>query len=422
MKTVAIALLLALAPASPEIRYFRYQRPLQNLPQQSSQACAVLDAAIFFHSAPQLADLRLYRDTTETPYVIRFAAPTQATPTNIPVLNLGVRGNQTVFDADLRNSLHNSRYSDIELSINAQNFLATVKVAGSHEPNGSNATTLGSYTIFDLTAQKLGRSTILHLPESDLPYLHFQITGPLHTENIAGLSIVRTPISQSKYTTVAESSQGTQKGHSTILELTVPAHVPVDRIAFAPEAEPVNFSRAVQISATQPTQSSAPETTEPILSTSANLLRIHRTVDGHMIDEERLAIDLSGTNSAAPTKWTITIDNGDDAPLRIKSVQLQMLERNLCFDAATGASYTLYYDDSALSPPRYDYASLFTPQPGAAKLVMGPETDNPSFQPRPDNRPLTEKHPVLVWIALVAVIALLGAVAFRSAKPPAQAP
>ncbi len=64
-----------------------------------------------------------------------------------------------------------------------------------------------------------------------------------------------------------------------------------------------------------------------------NLLRIHSMQNGHRIDEERLSIDAPETDFSVPSKWTVTIENGNDAPLTIKSVSLQMLERRLCFDA-----------------------------------------------------------------------------------------
>ncbi len=75
MKLSAAILLLAAVAVSPEIRYFRYDRPIQ---KSSGQSCLVVDAGIFTHAAPQLADLRLYRDGTETPFVIRVAAPTES--------------------------------------------------------------------------------------------------------------------------------------------------------------------------------------------------------------------------------------------------------------------------------------------------------------------------------------------------------
>ena len=93
-----------------------------------------------------------------------------------------------------------------------------------------------------------------------------------------------------------------------------------------------------------------------------------------------------------------------------------MLERNVCFDATAGDAYTLFYGDSALTAPVYDYAALFVLQKDAVAAQLGAEIANPVYQPRPDERPFTEKHPTLLWVALVLVIALLGAVAFRSFK------
>jgi len=93
-----------------------------------------------------------------------------------------------------------------------------------------------------------------------------------------------------------------------------------------------------------------------------------------------------------------------------------MIARNLCFDASPGAVYFLYYGDPVLSPPHYDYAALFTPDKNAAHASLGPSLLNPQYQPRPDTRPFTEKHPMLLWIALLAAISLLGLIALRSAK------
>jgi hypothetical protein len=417
MRLGAGLLLLTVVAASPEIRYFRYERPIQNAPQQGGQTRIALDAGVFAHAAPQLADLRLYHDGTETPYVIRMATPAEGTEKSIAPLNLGLRGGQTVFDAELPDK----HYSDLHLDVTAQNFIATVTVTGSRTKDEKNETKLGAYTIFDLTRQKLGRSTVLHLPESDFPYVHFRIAGPLKPEDVKGLSVERLPASQPVYVTVAESAQVTRKGHASILEFTVPAHVPVDRIAFTPGASPALFSRDVSIGVaavpSSPVREGA-EPPQPVVS-SGNLLRVHSNQNGHRIDEERLAIDAPSVDFDTPAKWTVTIENGDDAPMTLASVRLQMLERTFCFEAAAGTSYTLYYGDSALTAPRYDYATLFVAQANALPATSGPEQPNAGYQPRPDDRPFTEKHPALLWIALVAVIALLGAIALRSAKRPA---
>ncbi len=99
-----------------------------------------------------------------------------------------------------------------------------------------------------------------------------------------------------------------------------------------------------------------------------------------------------------------------------------MLERDLCFDASAGARYTLYYGDPALAAPNYDYAKLFMPQSNAARATAGPEQLNPKYQPRPDERPFTERHPALLWLVLALVVVLLAAIALRSATLTSQPP
>jgi hypothetical protein len=417
MKLRTAALLLALAAASPEIKYFRYQRPIQNTPQQPAQTCLVVDPAIFAHAAPQLADLRLYRDEAETPYIIQVAAPVEAAEKSIVPLNLGQRAGQTAFDA----AMPDAPYSDIQLAVTGQNFIATVTVYGSQTQSSAAETKLGTFTIFDLTRQRLGRSTVLHLPQSDFRYLHFHIAGPLAPESITGLWVTRLPASQPRYVTVAETSSVIEKNHSSVVEFTVPAHVPVDQIVTVPGATPALFSRDVRVSVAAISQPPTEETEPPqTVSSAGNLLRVHSEQSGHRIDEERLSLEAPQTGFATPAKWTITIDNGDDVPLTLKSVRLEMLQRDFCFEAATGAHYTLYYGDPALSSPRYDYARLFAKRADAVEATAGPEQPNPAYQPRPDERPFTEKHPALLWAVLIAVIALLGAIALRAGRRTVQ--
>lgn len=415
MKIAAAVVLLAVAAASPEIRYFRYQRSVQNLPRQSGQACLVLDPGIFTHAELELADLRLYRGSTETPYVLRTAAPEAPAQKSIAPLNLGSRDGQTVFDAEVSAA----RYSDIELTVAAQNFIATVTVTGGHSLSVKDETRLGSFTIFDLTRERLGRSTVLHLPESDFPYLHFRIAGPLRPESIAGLTVEPLPAVEPKYLTVAESSRIEQKGRTTVVEFTTPAHLPVDRIVFSVGPAPALFSRDVNVNVVPASNAPRGDDTPPRpVTSSGNLLRLHSMQNGRRIDEERLAIDAPAVDFETQARWTVTIQNSDDAPLNLNSVRLQIIERSLCFQTAANADYSLYYGDPALASPRYDYATLFTPQAGAARTTVGPEQLNPAWRPRPDNRPFTERHPALLWAALIAVVALLGAIALRSANRP----
>lgn len=419
MKIAATIALLAAAAATPQIEYLRYERPVV-APGAVGQTCVALDTATFAHSTPGLADLRLWSEGAQTPYAIHSAAPPAGTERTIVPLNRGRKSGKTVFDA----AMPDGSYGDIELKIVAQNFIASVSVAGSQSESGSAETRLGSFTVFDLTRQRLGRSTVIHLPESDFRYLHFVIAGPVEPESVTGLVVGRLPAGKPKYMTVAEATHVKQDGRSTTIEFNVPARIPVDRIVFEPGAEPGNFTRDVNVSvaAAVPQQTADGREAGAMATSSGNLLRVHSVQEGRRIEEERLTIDSPSGEFDTATKWIVRIDNGDDAPLNIGSVRLETIERSLCFNAEVNRTYTLYYGDTALAAPRYDYAALFNFETNAAQAVEGPEQPNPAYHSRPDERPFTDRHPALLWIALIAVIVLLAAIALRSARRPPQAP
>ena len=421
MRILAALWLFLLAAPAPEIRYFHFERPIQRESQSNGQTCLVVDPGVFAHSSSQLADIRLYQAAAgaanvETPYLVRSDVPVVSTDQAIVPLNLGRSGDQTVFDA----AMPSGQYSDLELKIAGHDFLATVIVSGSQSQTASARTKLGSFTIFDLTRQRLGRSTVLHLPQSDFRFLHFQIAGPIAPDDVTGLSVTRVPVSQPKYVLVATAAALYGRRDSVfIVDVFGP---PVDRIVFVPGAHPPNFSRDVEIRADALSPRWAGDRAEfpQPASASGNILRVHSVQDGHRIDEEQLAVDAPRAAFEWPQRWTVTIQNHDDAPVQMVSVRLEMLERRLCFDAAAGASYVLYYGDSALAAPQYDYASLFALEQNPLAAQLGAESANPAYQPRPDQRPFTERHLILLWVALIVVIALLGAVALRSFKTAAH--
>ena len=153
MKLLAALALFFLAAPAPEIRYFQFERPIAMPAQASGQTCAVLDPSVFAHASQGLADLRVYQDTTETPYVVHSDAAVLPVDQKISPINLGKAGGQTVFDAEMPAGT----FSDIQLEVSGHDFLATVTVSGSQAEAGGARTKLGSFTIFDLTRQRLGQ-------------------------------------------------------------------------------------------------------------------------------------------------------------------------------------------------------------------------------------------------------------------------
>jgi hypothetical protein len=418
MAMVALAPVLLLAqaddttPVAPEQRFFHTQRSVAAT--NTGQSCAPLDADVFAHSAPSLPDLRLYSAAREVPYALHTPAALIKAPAVQPnILNLGRRGSSIAFDA----SMNAREYSTVELRIDATNFIASAVVSGGQTAGGPH-TRLGSYTVFDLTAQKLGRSTVLHLPASNFPWLHFEITGPFKVQDVSGLVIPQIPAREEVFTLVATAGPAAQQSRSTVFSVDISANVPVSRIQFLAPAMPFNFSREVTIQAKTLTASTSGTDGERYpAATSGALRRIHMVHNGDHIDDEHLSLDAFGlAPSPVKTRWTITVDNGDDPPIDWAAVRIEMRQTSLCFDASGAQAYTLMYGDSALSAPRYDYAALFQAEDKPGPATLGVEQPNPQYQSRPDPRPFTEQHPALLWIALVVVILTLGAVALRSGK------
>lgn len=408
--------------------HLRWQRAILLPTAAAGQACASLDAPVYAHSANAAAnDLRLFANTgsptaLEVPFILNESEPQPVDSETASVRNLGARGGNIVFDLEMPHRA----YSEVDLQLNAQNFLATATISGS-DGRGGPATSLGSFTVFDLTQQRLGRSTALPLVESNFAELH--ITLQMNTLDghalaspnpaiVTGASVPPSRQAQTLYATVARTTRIATDGHRSVARFDVPAHVPVERVAF--EVAPSfagNFLREVAISAATHGAGVEPTAPEIINGEISRVTRAASLPEVPALHHEALAVDAtlgSTLNNAATI--TVAVDNGDDPALPIAAVDLQMRRRAICFDATPGYAYTLRYGDAALHAPVYDYARLFQPAVKPVAATLGPEQENPAFTPRADQRPYTERHPELMWIALLVVVLALGVTALQSVK------
>jgi hypothetical protein len=412
------ALLWQAAPrVAPEPRYFRFERGIQVGPGTTGRVCAPLDATVYAHS-PALNDIRLYSGSDEVSYAL-LTSQTLPTTDRALVLDLGERAGHIVFDLEMPSR----PYSTVNLKLSGHNFLATATVTGMRSLNQTEATSLGTFTLFDLTAQHLGRSTSLALAESTFPYLHVDLSAtslPGHPGFVAdptmvdGAEVPPSREAQTIYTTVAETADIRQPPRQSIAVLEIPAHVPVERIAFELNpADKTNFSRSVTITATaRPEKDAAPN--EEIVR--GEISRVRLTSGGREIREESLGIPaILGSNTRVPMTVKVAVENGDDKPIPLRAVKLEMRQRKLCFDAPT-QPVTMYYGDDKLAPPVYDYSRLFRPEDPSATASLAAEQPNPIYTARADERSLTDRHPELLWVALLAVVSVLAVVAFRSAR------
>jgi hypothetical protein len=415
----------------------RYQRAVR-VAAGAGQACAVLDAQIFPHAAPSLSDLRIFPAQAaaagaavhEVPYAITLSEAVSEETESARVLNLGASGATIVFDLEMPERAYTGVTLDLDPEVH--DFIATATVSGSDALGGRDkATALGTFTLFDLASQRLSRDTTIPLQESTFKVLHVALSVAPAAGSAAarfvpamvrGAQVPPSREAQTVYTTVAETASIATKGRESVATFAVPARVPVERVSFvlAPGFTG-NFSREVKVSALAEPDKSDDDGRAPLPEVvTGSILRVRASEAGREIRTEQLGVPaILGANLQRVAKVEVAIENGDDQPLPIASVRLEMRQRKICFESpvAGGASLALFYGDSRLDAPEYDYAGLFVASSNPLVAELGPERLNANYRaPAAELRPFTERHPELLWIALIAAICALGVVALRSAK------
>jgi hypothetical protein len=409
MKTLAAWFAVALATAS--IPYFTYMRELSGA-TANKQAYVVVDQAVWAHARRDLGDLRLYAADAEIPYALeveRGGAETQQQEVKI-LQPAAVQTHGSVATQFLLDMFGLSQYDHVQLQISAHDFIAETRVEGANDARAASWALLRSMVVYDLTSDNLGSNTTLRLPLSTYRFLRVTVNSPIRPADVTGATASSIAEEKAAWRTISAPMQQEQRARETVLSFSPPKGVPLDRVQFSIDAGQPNFRRSVEIRGD-----------DNQWLGGAELARIHLVRHGQKIDSDETSIELGGSPAQS---LKIIIQNGDDRPLKITAAQLQQWERRLYFQApgTPSAALRLYYGDEKLESPVYDYTKLFVKDAAAAPVTLGAEQNNPGFQPRPDERPWSERHPAVLWIAIIVAVLLLGAIALRSMKsapPPA---
>jgi Protein of unknown function (DUF3999) len=404
--------------ASLSLGYFRYQRQV-GAANSSGQHYVVVDESLWQHALPDLGDLRVYSSDAESPYDLAVEwGSSQTEQKQFRVLQPGTVGGKTQFLLDMSGV---SEYDRIELKLATKDFVAHARVEGQDDPHGAQWTTLGTTTLYDLSGEKLGRNSTLQIPLSTYKYLRVTVDSSLKPSDVksgtAGITRAQKAVwrdlgegiltqrnENARQDADLQRDRNVSQRNDTVLTFSVPKNVPFERIAFTIDPAQQNFLRPIEI-----------QSDKDSWFGSGEISRIHMQRNGEKIDVDQTSLDLTGTG---PATLKAIIHNGNDASLKITGAHLQQYERRIYFDSAAGIQPTLYYGDEKLAEPVYDYAKLFQKDANANQLQLHPEETNAAFTGRPDDRPWSERHPSVLWLAIIAAVAILGAIAIRSMKTP----
>jgi len=390
---VLIAIVASPAGSSP---HAKFQRTVE--PSGPHQNYLVADEAIWKNARPDLDDLRLYSGDTEIPYsLVVQRNKIEENRTELRVLQPAKLGGKTQFLIDMSGL---TEYNHVELKLGTKDFVAHALVDGQDDPHGQKWALLGDCILYDLSSERLGSNSVLRIPRSTYRYLRVTIDGPVRPSEVRGAASETAQEHPEVWRDVGGTPSKVQQGKDTIFVFSVADKIPIERVTFTVGGSGSNFRRDVEV-----------RNEKDGWLGSGQIERVHLERNGRRIDSENYSITFSENGERA---IKVVVHNGDDLPLDITSARLQQLERRIYFEAAERGRIALYYGDDKLAAPVYDYAKFFQQEKDAAVARLGPEVSNTAYLARPDERPWSERHPVVLWIAIIAAVLALGAVALRS--------
>ncbi len=393
--------LALVAGSDPEasVSYFSYVRDVV-ISAPDKQNYVVVDQYVWREAREDLGDLRLYDGTSQVPYELKTEqAGTSSHEAEAKILNLVRRGDHTEFDLDLSPV---EEYNRIRLTLDRKDFLVTATVEGRDAlAGGALASWPNPSTLFDFSREKLGANSTISLPTWSFRYVHVRLSPGILPTEVKKAEVTELQEKKAQWTDAGACRAGEQQKRSSVLTCEVSVHMPIDRIRFDVGVGQINFRRSVSVANEKGAQVGA-----------GNISRIQMKRGGATVDYEDLDIRIFGEHSSL----TISVDNGDDPPLRFDAVRPQSLERRLYFEPQGRGNLRLYYGDPKLPAPVYDYAKFFREDAGALRAQLGGELRNAVVTGRPDDRPWSERHKGVLWVAMLLVVGVLTLLAVQGLR------
>ncbi|HKN48101.1 MAG TPA: DUF3999 family protein, partial [Candidatus Polarisedimenticolia bacterium] len=130
------------------------------------------------------------------------------------------------------------------------------------------------------------------------------------------------------------------------------------------------------------------------------------------IDETRIAL-----SDAEARYLRLVVHDQDDRPLRLRDVKAWALVERVVFPVRPGGAYSLYYGNPLAPRPAYDLPAVLPDLDAhpAAVATLGPQRPNPLRAGAPPP-PFSERHPWVLWVALLSGVAVLALLVLRSAR------
>ncbi len=401
------------AASLPEAwRNWRYLRPLsfeETVEPRLSQVSLPME--VFGRAQKTLADLRVIdEDFREVPYVLYFQRhrKTQNWLSGRMSEVSFVPGEYThlVFDTGTDPSLHNR----LEIQLEEKDFFARAELAVSDDRK-SWRLVREKAPIYRFESEGTEVSEISYA-ETRARWLRLRILYGDRQLRVENCRVSREIVDEAELTPLPfrmtpRGPDPDSAGRESIWQVDLEVElVPVSAVHF--EAEQSEFHRPIRISW-------SPDGNVWHEAGRGTIYRYSESGTGGNGEEQEYSSRSLEFPERRGRHWRVSVRDGNDVPVDGLLPTLQTTPRKVVIRQNPGARYHLLYGNNRVDPPRYDLGQLTSRKEmeSAPYGTLEEEEINPGYV---SPEPWTERHPVVLWVALVVAVAVLGAIALRSLR------
>ena len=406
LKTNLFALLMCCAVGlQAQSGPFKYKRDLKGV--NTTWQKISLPNEVFKNAQGGLADLRIFgvkgNETIEVPYLLLENAD-QITDKETPFNIINQSKNEQGFFYTFQTAA-TLPINQIKLAFKQENFDWRVKLEGSND-NKEWFTVLTDYRILSIKNDNTDyQFTQLNFPTSKYGFYRVSVKAneqpQLSTAKILKTDTLKGVYKDVPYKFYQVFNDAPTKRTDILVNLTNPAPVSYLKI----NAQSVfDFYRSVRIEVA----------TDSVITEKGTQYNYTELFNGTISSLEPPEFSF---NSTFAMRLKITIENGDNRPLQLPSVELkgpvyEMIGR---FDDPS-LSYALYYGNKQVDFPNYDLKNFADKIPKqATELTVGSEQNNPTFTTTNVSKPIFENK-LWLWLIMGVIIALLGFFGYKMLK------
>jgi hypothetical protein len=406
-------LTVLLTPAAPAANFdsssWKFRADV--IPPQTDPAGFVkitLPGWLLANASESLWDIRLVSQSgIETPYVIKVAR-SRAEQISLPVRTFNWatdpgRDEQVMCDLGETPQISNQ----LLLRTDSRDFIRTVEISGSADQYHWVVLQSKAY-IFDQQEQGRHQQKLtVSYPDSSYRYLRVLVwldgQPPIRLTGVEVLRLEKTEVQPEVVNArIVERIEDAARYATDLIVETEAGNQHLDTCVI--QAKQQNFSRAITVSY------------RDARGTWVNVGNgnIHRFTIGDAVDTN-LEVPVNELNHR---RFRIRIWNGSSPPLDVTSVAMRRMPRVFVFSRSAGDRHTLYFRNSQAGLRSYDIATAVD-QLDLQKLpaaALGPMTPNPAYREVVREKPWTERHPALIWIALAVGVLLLAGLLFQTVR------